>query len=246
MKKLIIALSLAMSFNTFATLLSDTITAAADPVNNVTAMVEIINSIFTQKNYTAFSSVPTSGQTSISVLIKGSWVGGTDGVNDYTATFNVVFGTSSVAIPSGFPDAGNLFTKRLTLYALDHEVDLGCTSTDACIVIDFDATLKRGHAICTERDNGTVDGGGVAIFNSLSEVFYDKTTSVNYLKTQILDKCNYYSGTCHAGSPRSYAMEGTNGSYVLATQPTLFTDFAYDQANDTSAESVLRTLFGLP
>lgn len=243
MKKFIIALSCTLSLNSFADALSDAVTAATESVSNVSAMVEIINNVFTQKNYTSFSTVPNSGQTNVSVNIKGSWVGGTDGVNDFIANFKVVFGTSAVAIPAGFPNAGDLFTKKITLYALDHNIDLGCTSTTACITVDFDETLKRGHGICTWNGNGTQDADGVDIFNSLSEVFYDKTTSVNYLKTQMLDKCNYVINACT--TPLAFALAGSDGSYVLAADPTSFTDFAYDQASGTSLESVLENLFGL-
>lgn len=243
MKKLILALSLIISFNSFASQLSDALSAADESVSNIQAMVEIINSIFTQKNYTSYLQVPTTGQSNVTVHIKGSWVGGTDGTDDFTATFNVVFGTSQVAIPSGFPDAGDLFTRRITLYAVDHNTDLGCTSSNACVTIDFDSTLKRGHAICTWNGNGTQDRNGVDQFSSLSEVFYDKTTSTNYLKTQMLDKCNYVTNACT--TPLAYAVEGAAGSYSLATNPTAFTDFAYDLASASSAENILETLFGL-
>lgn len=185
MKKLIVALSLALSSNSFADALSDAVTAAQESVGNVSAMVSIVNAIFTQKNYTSFSQVPTSGQTNIAVLIKGSWVGGNDGTDDFTATFKVEFGTSQVAIPAGFPSAGDLYSKRLILYAVDQNVNLGCTVSSACLTLDIDSTLKRAHGICTWNSNGTQDADGVDIFSSLSEVFYDKTTSTNYLKTQM-------------------------------------------------------------
>lgn len=256
MKILIIFLLLISSSSVFATRDDDMKTLAVTSVGNVAPMFDIVNSIFTQNNYTDISTVPTSGTNNVSVLIKGSWLGGTDGTDDFTATFQVAYSIPLVVIPVGFPNAGQAYTRRVTLYALDHKADLGCTAVSACVIIDFDSSLKRGHLIQTNNGTGATDADGVEIFNSLFEAYWDKSISgKNYVFSKMLDK-NIVQDVNDLNS--QFVLFYLNDQGVTqANADTLsdgsayggavlnFTNFAVDLASGSTA-NYAKNLFGLP
>lgn len=170
-------------------------TQAIDAIVNIGTMVDMLNSVFS--HYSSFSSIPTSGSQEMGITIKSGWVYPT--VPDFIANFRVEFSTSNIAIPGGFPNSGNRYTKRISLFAIDHNVQLGCTSLKACVVIDFDSNPARGHLIMTAADTNTTDSDGVKIFNSLFEVYYDKSVSgKNYIYAQMYD--DHYTNTNYAGT----------------------------------------------
>lgn len=151
MKKIISLTFILFSLNVFA----DTAAVVSRVTEaNATAgqMVEILNQIFIKKGYSSFTQVPTGGhEESATVTVTDTTV-----TPNTTSTFitRIVFSSSSVSIPTspaGWPNAGQTYTNKVTIYV--DGCGGGVAGNIACAVIDFDSSLQRGHAVITS--NGT-------------------------------------------------------------------------------------------
>ena len=239
MKNLIIILTLLWTIPTFATDTDVVLARTTESTQTAGQLIDLLNQVLTAKAYTAFSSIPTSGEDKMNVTL-----------NSWTVSIRIVYSSSSVTIPAGLPSAGSSYSNRVTIYANNHNIDLGCGVGDACVIIDFDSTLKRGHTITTSYGTGANDPDGVEYFNSLVEVFYDNSvTGTTYITSKMLD-------LNPGATTQQFILNGyrkVNGVVSYIATPTVvtnnavtlaLTDFCIDLPTGSSGGQAT-TLFGL-